>query len=110
MKEIAVTTKRPRPVDGEDPLETRVHDLELEMGQLREECRSLQEQLRMAAKAVERALKESRFARDRLAQFYPERHYCPHCRAVVHREATACKACGRSWGTPVDPKVGLPRE
>lgn len=46
--------------------------------------------------------------RGRLASLLPERHYCPHCKATVHKDAKACGACGRSWGKPKDPNDGLP--
>jgi hypothetical protein len=44
-----------------------------------------------------------------VAVLLPERHHCPHCKAVVHPAATACGACGKSWGPQPDPKAGLPR-
>lgn len=47
--------------------------------------------------------------RKRFNSYYPERHHCPHCKAVVHAASTACRACGRSWGPTPDPKAGLPR-
>jgi len=46
--------------------------------------------------------------RNRVASFHPERHHCPKCRAVIHREAKSCGACGASWDRPVDPNAGLP--
>ena len=46
--------------------------------------------------------------RRRLSSLLPERHYCPHCQAVIHKAAKSCGACGRSWGKPDDPKAGLP--
>ena len=46
--------------------------------------------------------------RNRVASFHPERHHCPKCRAVIHREAVHCGACGASWGKPEDPNAGLP--
>ena len=57
---------------------------------------------------VENLENEVRWLRKRLAVLLPEREHCPHCRAVVHKEAKACGACGRSWGPVDDPKKGLP--
>jgi hypothetical protein len=46
--------------------------------------------------------------RRRVAVLLPEQRHCPHCKAVVHPAATACGACGKSWGPQPDPKTGLP--
>jgi hypothetical protein len=48
------------------------------------------------------------FVRKRLADIYPERSYCPKCKALVHKTARAC-SCGATWGPqPPPPDAGLP--
>jgi rRNA maturation endonuclease Nob1 len=46
---------------------------------------------------------------DRFNAINPPRYHCPHCKALVHKEARACAACGRSWGEEPNPRAGLPR-
>ena len=46
--------------------------------------------------------------RKKMNQYWPERTYCPFCRALVHSKAKACGQCGRSWEKPVSPRVGEP--
>lgn len=58
---------------------------------------------------VLRLERELAWLRRRMAQFFPERTYCPSCKALVHKDAVACGACGTSWGKEEDPKKGLPR-
>lgn len=58
---------------------------------------------------VENLEREVAWLRKRLAHLLPERHYCPGCKAIVHKDAQACGACGRSWGEVEDPRKGLPR-
>lgn len=82
-------------------LEARVQTLEQEWATLRQE-------LRDAATRVEALHKEVAWLRKRLASLLPERHHCPHCKSVVHKEATFCGACGKGWGPKPDPKAGLP--
>jgi len=86
----------------EDPLETRVHDLEMEWATLRQE-------LKDAAMLVDNLGKEVKWLRKRLSQLLPERHHCPKCKATVHAVATNCGACGASWGKRPDPDSGLPQ-
>jgi len=52
---------------------------------------------------------EVKWLRGRVAVLLPERTHCPHCKALVHKFAKACAACGKSWGKQDDPKAGLPR-
>lgn len=87
---------------SDDTLEIRVHDLEQEWGILRQH-------LKDAGDRVDELDREVRWLRRRLAALLPERHHCPKCKAIVHAAATACGACGASWGAKPDPKEGLPR-
>jgi len=89
------------PIPPDDHLATRVHDLEMEWGTLRQE-------LRDAATQVDALAQEVTWLRKRLAALLPERAHCPKCKAIVHRAATACGACGASWGKPPNPNEGLP--
>jgi len=91
----------PRPPDGDDLLETRVHDLEMEMS-------TLQQELHDAATIIHSLDREVKSLRARLAPLAPERHYCPKCRALVHKDARHCSQCSHTWGTQPDPKKGLP--
>ena len=52
---------------------------------------------------------ELRRLKSRFDALYPERTYCPHCKALVHKAARSCAACGKSWGKEPDPNAGLPR-
>ena len=84
-----MSSRKPKPpeVTPEEVLRHRVHQLEL--------------RLEAAEARIE-------WLRKRLSSILPERHYCPFCNAVIHKAATACGACGRSWGQTKDPKEGLP--
>lgn len=85
----------------EGPVETRVHDLEEEVAMLRRHVTD-------AAAMFDHVEKKVGWLRKRLAALLPERHHCPHCKAIVHQAAVACGACGKSWGKVEDPKRGLP--
>jgi len=60
------------------------------------------------AEEVEKLRQEVAWLRQRLSVLLPERHHCPHCKAIVHKAAQSCAACGRSWGKKQDPDAGLP--
>lgn len=53
--------------------------------------------------------KEATYMRKRMGQFFPERRYCPQCKALLHKHATKCNGCGELFGKQEDPKAGLPR-
>lgn len=93
----------------DDPLETRVHDLELENATLRQHMKDAVEAWADLKRTCRELDAEVRWIRQRMAQFWPERSYCPKCRALVHAAARNCRACGASWGEKPDPKAGLPR-
>lgn len=99
----------------DDPVETRIHDLEVEVRQLREQLDFTKRELRDAAEQFSQLfqahgdlLQAHEALKHRFEQFYPSRRYCPKCRRLVHKDATAC-ACGHTWGPQPDPKAGLPR-
>lgn len=96
------------PTSQDDPHGTRIHDLEQEMGRVCEKVAFAERTIRDMAEKFDTLAQEVTWLRQRFASFQPERHYCPHCRATVHRDARACGACGKSWGAPPDPKAGLP--
>lgn len=83
--------------------------LEARVGQLEDAVQRIQQELRDIGGLFEDLTRSHKALRSRFNSFYPERHHCPHCRAVVHAAATACRACGRSWGPTPDPKAGQPR-
>lgn len=82
-------------------LETRVAELE-------DTLRLVQQELVESARRYEELARAHDWLRRRLASFYPERHYCPECKALLHPTATACR-CGWTSGPQRDPKAGLPR-
>lgn len=84
-------------------------DLRAEVQVIQEELARIQRTLTDMADHFESLWREIQFVRRRLASFYPERSYCPHCRAPVHPAATSCAACGKGWGSAPDPKAGQPR-
>lgn len=47
---------------------------------------------------------EVRYVRQRVHTLLPERTHCPKCQALVHQQATHCRACGHKWGPTPDPK------
>ena len=52
---------------------------------------------------------EVKWLRGRVNSLLPERHHCQYCRAIIHKAAKACGACGRSWGNDEEEsKKGLP--
>jgi len=57
---------------------------------------------------LDRLENEVAWLRQRLSVLLPERNHCPHCKAIVHKAAKSCAACGRSWGKEPDPNTGLP--
>ena len=79
----------------DDLLETRVHDLEREM-----------EQVKMAVDRIG-PLVES--MRQRLNALLPERTYCRHCRALISPLSEVCGSCGKVLRPPANPKAGQPR-
>ena len=82
-------------VHQDDPLETRVGDLERDLGHLIARVTDLvQEVLNLRA---------------RVNVLLPERHHCRYCKALVSEHSTACGACGRQLRVPDDPKTGMPR-
>lgn len=84
-----------------EPLEARVSELE-------DTLRLVQQELVEAARRYEELAGSHLWLRRRLASFYPERNYCPNCKAILHSAARSCK-CGWSDGPKADPKAGLPR-
>jgi hypothetical protein len=79
---------KPKPAPKDDPLETRVHDLELDFAEL--------------TAVVERM-------RLRLNALLPERHYCRHCKALISELSEVCGSCGKVLRVPANPKAGQPR-
>ena len=93
----------------QEPLKTRVQALEAEVITLRQHLKDAAERLGEVLHTVGELSAEVRRLRQRMAQFWPDKYYCPKCRALVHQAATNCRACGASWGDKPDPKAGLPR-
>ena len=82
-------------VSQDDPLETRVHDLEQDVAKL-------DSKLRNAEVNIE-------FLRQRIAMLLPERHHCRFCKGLIHPLSEVCGNCGRALKVPENPKAGQPR-
>lgn len=82
-------------VSQDDPLETRVHDLELEAKMLRSLIRDLDEKIEGLSQ--------------RLKPLAPQRHHCRWCKGLIHPLSEVCGSCGRSLRVPENPRKGQPR-
>ena len=78
---------KPKPAQ-DDPLETRVHELELDFGRLEVVVENM---------------------RRRLNAVLPERHYCRHCKALISELSEVCGSCGKVLRPATNPKAGQPR-
>lgn len=85
---------KPKP-STDDPLETRVYDLEQDVAKL-------DTKLRNAEVNID-------WLRQRVAQLLPERHHCQHCKGLIHPLSEVCGNCGRSLRVPENPRKGQPR-
>lgn len=91
----------------DDAPETRIHDLELEVGSLREKMAFQERHLSDMAEQFSALHAEVKWLRRRFASFQPEVHNCPKCKAAVGSTATSCR-CGHRWGPTANPREGLP--
>ena len=88
-----MAAKKPRPATDLEVLQGRVMVLERHVTNMAEHFTTVAEEIK--------------WVRKRLASLLPERHYCPYCKATIHKDAKACGACGRSWGRSTG-GTGLP--
>ena len=89
-------------------LEDHIATIETMLGQLTEQAAFTAQHLLDFAARFDQLAKEVRWVRGRVDMLLPEKHHCPKCKAIVHKQATKCK-CGHGWGPTSDPKGGLPQ-
>lgn len=85
---------KPKPAQ-DDPLETRVHDLELEFAMLREHIRRMDERIEGLSQ--------------RLKPLAPQRHHCKWCKGLIHPLSEVCGSCGRTLRPGPNPNTGRPK-
>lgn len=79
----------------DDSLELRVTDLETDWTRIMGRLDALE--------------KKAEGLRVRLGHLLPERHYCPHCKALISQLSEVCGSCGKTLRSPKDLKAGQPR-
>ena len=91
-------------------LETRLADVELQIGQIVADMSFARAELTQASQRFAELQRSYLWLRKRLAQFYPERMYCPQCRTLITPTTEQCPSCKKRLRPPPDPKVGLPKD